>query len=72
MFLSGDRNLANGTLLQNGVLVITPARPVGWTLTIHKGRGSIALADDSVRQLSSARLAVTPSPSGETYRLAMP
>jgi len=72
MFLAGDRNLTNGTALQNGVLVVTPSRPAGWTHTIHKGQGNILLADGSVQQFSSARLGMMISRSVDTNRLAIP
>jgi hypothetical protein len=72
MFLSGDRNLTNGTALQNCVLVITPSRPAGWTHTMHKGKGNILCADGSVQQVSSARLVLMLSKSGDTNHLAIP
>jgi competence protein ComGC len=71
-FLAGDRNLTNGTPLQNGILFITPSQPPGWTHTIHRGQGNILLDDGSVQQLSSSRLAIMLSHTGETNRLAMP
>jgi len=72
MFLSGDRNLTNGTVLQNGVLVVAPSRPAGWTHTMHNGQGNIGLADGSVQQYTSATLSLMISKSGDTNRLAIP
>ena len=72
MFLSGDRNLTNGTPLQGGVLVITSNRPAGWTQAMHRGQGNILYADGSVQQNSSSRLGMMISRSGDTNRLAMP
>jgi prepilin-type processing-associated H-X9-DG protein len=71
-FLMGDRNLTNGTALQNGMLVITPSRPPGWTHTMHKGQGNILFADGSVQQHSSVSLRLMVSKSGETNHLAIP
>jgi prepilin-type processing-associated H-X9-DG protein len=55
-FLSGDRNITNGTLVKNGVLELTPAHPPGWTAEMHKKVGNVLLADGSVQQLSRAAL----------------
>ncbi len=68
MFLSGDRNLTNGTALQNGILQLTPSRPAGWTHELHNRIGNLGLADGSVQQFTTARLGT----AGGTNRLAMP
>jgi prepilin-type processing-associated H-X9-DG protein len=75
MFLSGDRNLTNGLPIQNGILVLPPNRPVGFTHELHNGQGNIALADGSVQGWTSSRLSsavVGPPGIGMTNRLAMP
>jgi prepilin-type processing-associated H-X9-DG protein len=75
MFLSGDRNLTNGLPIQNGILVLPPNRPVGFTHELHNGQGNIALADGSVQGWTSSRLSdgLVGSPAmGMTNRLAMP
>jgi prepilin-type processing-associated H-X9-DG protein len=56
MFLLGDRNLTNGPLPPNHILVINTNYPVGWSDKMHRGQGNIALADGSVQQYSSNRL----------------
>ena len=69
MFLSGDRNLTNGLPIQDGILVLPPNRPVGFTYELHNGQGNIALADGSVQGWTSGRLSWATS---MTNRLAMP
>ena len=49
MFLYGDRNLTNGLPIQDGILVLMPNRPVGFTYELHNGQGNLALADGSVQ-----------------------
>jgi prepilin-type processing-associated H-X9-DG protein len=70
MLLCGDRNLTNGLPLRDGILVLTPDRPVEWTDEIHYRQGNVALADGSVQAFSSLRL--SESVAGTTNRLAMP
>jgi prepilin-type processing-associated H-X9-DG protein len=68
--LYGDRNLTNGWPLENGMLVLTPNRPVGWTHELHNRQGNVALADGSVQEFANSSL-----PGllvGTTNRLAMP
>lgn len=72
MLLSGDRNLTNGTPLQNGILEVTPSHPPGWTRAIHKSQGNILFADGSVQQLSSDSLHRMVIKIGETNHLAIP
>lgn len=50
LFLSGDRNITNGTSIRNGILVLTTNRPAGWTSEFHNKVGNIGLADGSVQQ----------------------
>lgn len=72
-FLSGDRNLTNGTRLRQGVLELTTNQPAGWTGEIHKDHGNIGFADGSVQQLNNARLQKAVQDTGlATNRLAMP
>jgi prepilin-type processing-associated H-X9-DG protein len=70
MFLAGDRNLTNGLPLQEGVLVLTPNRRVGWTHELHDRQGNIAMADGSVQGWANSRL--LGFGVGITNRLAMP
>ena len=70
MLLYGDRNLTNGLPLQDGILVLTPNRPVGWTHELHNCQGNVALADGSVLGLANSRLSGLVV--GTTNRLAMP
>jgi prepilin-type processing-associated H-X9-DG protein len=75
MFLYGDRNLTNGLPIQDGILVLMPNRPVGWTHELHNRQGNVALADGSVQGWTSLRLSsaiVGPPALGMTNRLAMP
>jgi type II secretory pathway pseudopilin PulG len=70
MFLYGDRNLTNGLPITEGVLLLVPNRPLGWTQGLHYPQGNIALGDGSVQGWARARL---PSAVvGFTNRLAMP
>jgi len=70
LFLYGDRNLTNGLPLLQGILVLMPNRPVGWTSELHNRQGNIVLADGSVSGFSSFRLSA--SVVGITNRLAIP
>ncbi|MGO8925705.1 MAG: type II secretion system protein [Limisphaerales bacterium] len=69
MFLYGDRNLTNGLPIQEGILYLTPDRPVGFTHELHNCQGNVALADGSVQGWTSGRLSFA---TGMTNRLAMP
>jgi prepilin-type processing-associated H-X9-DG protein len=70
MFLSGDRNLTNGLPVQDGILLLVPDRPAGFTSELHDGQGNVGLADGSVQGFSKARL--REASVGMTNRLAMP
>jgi prepilin-type N-terminal cleavage/methylation domain-containing protein/prepilin-type processing-associated H-X9-DG protein len=73
MFLSGDRNITNGTHVQNGILTLTTQKPAGWNSEMHNKVGNIALADGSVQQLSIAGLRTAVTNTGfATNRLQMP
>jgi type II secretory pathway pseudopilin PulG len=69
-FLYGDRNLTNGLPVQDGVLLLVPNRPLGWTHGLHYPQGNIALGDGSVQGWASSHLPLLPA--GTTNRLAMP
>lgn len=72
--LTGDRNLAtNGTALTAGVFTLWLSNQPGWTMTIHKSRGNIALPDGSAQTVSKSNLQVLwlASPN-TTRRLAIP
>jgi type II secretory pathway pseudopilin PulG len=70
MFLYGDRNLTNGLPITEGILLLVPNRPIGWTQGLHYPQGNIALGDGSVQGWTSLRLLW--SVVGITNRLAMP
>jgi prepilin-type processing-associated H-X9-DG protein len=70
MFLLGDRNLTNGPLPSNRVLVPSTNFPAGWSREMHGGQGNIALADGSVQQYSNRRL--SEALRNGTNRLAFP
>lgn len=74
MFLTGDRNLTNGPLLPNGLLVVTTNSAVGWTPELHRLKGNIGLADGSVQHLDTSQLRKALSNMGGygTNRLAIP
>ena len=72
MFLCGDRNLTNGLPIQEGILLLTPDRPIGFTHELHNGQGNVALADGSVQGWTSSRLSSAVVGLGITNRLAMP
>ena len=54
--LSGDRNLTNGTPIQNGLLELNTNTLAGWTAEMHNKVGNIAMADGSVQQLDTTGL----------------
>jgi competence protein ComGC len=73
MFLTGDRNLTNGILPPNRLLVLESNTPVGWTKKIHQLQGNIGLADGSVQSLSTSQTREGLANTGvATNRLAMP
>jgi prepilin-type processing-associated H-X9-DG protein len=71
-FLSGDRNLTNGLPIQDGILLLPPDRPVGWSAELHSRQGNVGLADGSVQGFSNFRLLEAVRAGGTTNRLAMP
>jgi len=70
MFLYGDRNLTNGLPITNGILLLVPNRPIGWTHGLHYPQGNIALGDGRVQGWANSHL--SEFVSGITNRLAMP
>lgn len=77
MFLSGDRNLTNGPLPSNRILVLSTNFDIGWTYEMHHNQGNIGLADGSVQQfsrkgLSESLRSTAFNNTGLTNRLAMP
>jgi prepilin-type N-terminal cleavage/methylation domain-containing protein len=73
MILSGDRNITNGTLIRNGLLVLTTNNPAGWTSEMHNKIGNILLADGSVQQDSINGLRYQIATTGvATNRVQMP
>ena len=73
MFLSGDRNITNGTSTKGGFLDLTTNHLAGWDHQLHRGQGNIGLADGSVMQMSTEMLQKAIQNTGDsTNRLAMP
>ena len=74
MFLAGDRNLTNGVLSTNRLLVFDPNRPIGWTAAMHNRFGNILIVDGSAQFLSTAALqsAAASAGSPNPERLAIP
>jgi competence protein ComGC len=73
MFLSGDRNLTNGTLLTKGILNLTTNRPAGWTDQMHIIQGNIGLVDGSVQRFTRQGLRTALEQTGtNNNRLAVP
>ena len=73
LFLSGDRNITNGTPIKNGVLTLTTNQPAGWTSEFHNRLGNIGLADGSVQQDSMTALRQQIADTGlATNRVQMP
>jgi prepilin-type processing-associated H-X9-DG protein len=74
MFLAGDRNLAtNGVDVVPGLVLFTPDLSVGWSATMHNGRGNFGLADGSVQTGSGGTLQTYLSRTGTNVnRLAVP
>ena len=54
--LAGDRNITNGFTPKNGMLELMTNQSIGWTKTIHKFQGNVALGDGSVQQVGNERL----------------
>jgi hypothetical protein len=72
MFLIGDRNLTNGPLPPNHLLIPNTNFPAGWTREMHHYQGNIGLADGSVQQYSNPRLSEALRTGASANRLAMP
>jgi hypothetical protein len=71
LWLSGDRNLAtNGKALKPGLFTVTTNTALGWTAEQHQHNGNLALADGSVQQTSSARLASSATNALDAYYVA--
>jgi prepilin-type N-terminal cleavage/methylation domain-containing protein/prepilin-type processing-associated H-X9-DG protein len=83
-FLAGDRNIGTRANTnspyaligggQDGVVVaVATNAPIGWTDSMHTGKGNITLVDGSVQQLSSSTLIQASQNSGAgTNFLAFP
>lgn len=73
MFLSGDRNITNGSAITRGLLELTTNRLAGWTSELHSKSGNVGLADGSVQQVTINGLRSLMWEAGAaTNRLAMP
>jgi hypothetical protein len=72
-FLTGDRNITNGTAPKNGILELTTNQPAGWTGEMHVMQGNVGLADGSVQMFNSSALRTALEQTGtNNTRLAMP
>jgi type II secretory pathway pseudopilin PulG len=72
MLLTGDRNLTNGPLLPNRILVLTTNSNPDWTRALHDRIGNVGLAGGSVQGMGSIGIRSLIRNSGMTNRLAMP
>ena len=73
MLLSGDRNITNGTSLQNSVLTLGPDHQAHWTKMIHNRNGNVGFTDGSVREVDDKQLNAVVAASGTNInRLGMP
>ena len=73
MFLSGDRNIQNGPVFKNGMLMLTTNQPILWTKEIHISCGNIGLVDGSVQSIDNSALRPLVENTGmATNRLAIP
>jgi competence protein ComGC len=73
IFLTGDRNLTNGTVLPpDHILIVTSNNPVGWNHELHKFTGNVGLSDGSVQGITRSKLNEALTNSGVTNRLAIP
>ena len=72
--LSGDRNVAGGTLSNKFMRRIARGdSTAGWTRELHVGVGNVGMADGSVQQLTSSTLyEQIKKQSAPTIRLAIP
>lgn len=56
-WLAGDRNLTiNGVAVENRVIEVTGKTVGGWTATMHRSTGNVALGDGSVQQATTLQL----------------
>lgn len=72
MLLSGDRNLTNGPLPANRLLLLTTNSAPGWNQQIHKLRGNVGLSDGSVQGTSTPLLRTLVTNGGTDNLLAFP
>jgi prepilin-type processing-associated H-X9-DG protein len=73
MLLSGDRNLTNGPLLPNRLLVLMTNSTPSWTREFHDQVGNVAMADGSVQGFSTVGLRTALQNTGAaTNRFAIP
>jgi type II secretory pathway pseudopilin PulG len=72
MLLMGDRNLTNGPLPPNRVLLLTTNSAPRWDQRQHKFRGNVALSDGSAHSLTTPLLRRAVTNSGSDNLLAFP
>jgi prepilin-type processing-associated H-X9-DG protein len=72
-FLSGDRNLQNGRVAQNGIVELMTGQSISWGTNMHKEDGNMLFADGRVEKLSSAKVRKALAKTGmATNRLVFP
>jgi hypothetical protein len=71
-FVSGDRNITNGTVIENGILTLTPNHTAGWDNGMHKQFNNILAADGSVLETGTTGLREAITRGATTNRLLMP
>jgi prepilin-type processing-associated H-X9-DG protein len=70
--LMGDRNVTNGPLPPNRVLLLTTNSAPGWNHELHKFGGNVSLADGSVQGLDPSHLRTAVTNAGDPTLLAIP
>lgn len=70
--LMGDRNLTNGPLSANRLLLLTTNSAPGWDHQLHRLRGNVSFADGSVQSTDTPRLRRAVTNSGADNLLAFP
>ncbi len=71
--LSGDRNLKNGRMIQNGILEFTTGQSISWGTNMHKVGGNVLFADGRVEKFNSTKVRKALVKTGmATNRLVFP
>lgn len=70
--LMGDRNLTNGPLSANRLLLLTTNSAPGWDHQLHRFRGNVSFADGSVQSVDIPRVRLAVTNAGSDNLLAFP